>query len=229
MHGREGLNYLDFSGVLSRSDLLLKGMWLTAQLSLASMAIGLLIGIIAACLMLAGHRLLRVVVLAYVEAIRNTPFIVQVFLIYFGLPALGLRLDPVTAAIVAMSIYGGAYTSEIIRAGIQGISRGQIEAARSLGLSRYLTFRLVVLKPALASVFPSLAAQFILLLLSSSVVSAISVPELTGVGNDIQGVTLRNLEVYLIIAAIYVGLVAALRGGMLAIERSAFKYKFIGR
>ena len=223
------MNYLDFGGVLSRSDLLLRGMWLTAQLSLASMAIGLAIGIAAACLTLAGYRPLRFLVLGYVEAIRNTPFIVQVFLIYFGLPALGVRLDPISAAIAAMSIYGGAYTSEIIRAGIEGVSRGQVEAARALGLSPFLTFRHVILKPAVAAVFPSLAAQFILLLLSSSVVSAISVPELTGAANDIQGLTLRNMEVYLVVAAIYVGLVAALRGGMLVIERVLFSYKFIGR
>ncbi|MBS7707383.1 amino acid ABC transporter permease [Chelatococcus asaccharovorans] len=223
------MDYLDFSGVLARGDLLAKGLLLTAQISLASMVIGLVIGVLSACLTLSGNRLLRIVVLAYIEAIRNTPFIVQVFLIYFGLPALGLRLDPITAAITAMSVYGGAYISEIVRAGIEGINTGQIEAARALGLSGYRTFRHVVLKPALAAVFPSLSAQFILLLLSSSVVSAISVPELTGVGNDIQGMTLRNMEIYLVIAVIYVALVAVLRGLMLGIERWAFSYKFIGR
>lgn len=223
------MGYLDFSGVLARGDLLAKGLLLTAQISLASMVIGMVIGILSACLSLSGSRPLRLVILTYIEAIRNTPFIVQVFLIYFGLPALGFRLDPISAAITAMSIYGGAYISEIVRAGIEGINKGQIEAAKALGLSPYRTFRHVVLKPALATVFPSLSAQFILLLLSSSVVSAISVPELTGVGNDIQGMTLRNMEIYLIIAAIYVALVAVLRGLMLAIERFAFTYKFVGR
>jgi polar amino acid transport system permease protein len=220
---------LDFSGVIARSDLLVKGVWLTAQISLIAMVFALIIGVLAAVMTLAGNRVLRWPVLAYVEVIRNTPFIVQVFLIYFGLPALGLRLDPLSAAILAMSIYGGAYTSEIIRAGIQSIGKGQIEAGRALGMSPLTIFRYVVLKPALSSVFPSLVAQFILLLLSSSVVSAISVPELTGTGNDIQGLTLRNMEIYLVIAVIYVGLVVALKGGMTALERVLFPFKFLRR
>lgn len=223
------LQYLDFSGVLSRSDLLWKGVILTAQISLLSMLIGLAIGIVAASLSLSGNRLVRLLVLAYVEAIRNTPFIVQVFLIYFGLPALGLRLEPISAAVLAMSIYGGAYTSEIVRAGIQGIAKGQIESAKALGMSPYHIFRYIVLKPALSSVFPSLSAQFILLLLSSSVVSAISVPELTGIGNDIQGLTLRNMEIYLVIACIYIALVALLKGIMMLLERLLFPFKFLGR
>ena len=126
-----------------------------------------------------------------------------------------------------MTFYGGAYTSEIIRAGIQSIDRGQVEAGRSLGMSPLDIFRYIIIKPALAAVFPSLVSQFILLLLSSSVVSAISVPELTGIGNDIQGITLRNMEVYLVIAAMYVGLVALLKGGLTLLERKVFPFKFL--
>ncbi|MDO5898721.1 MULTISPECIES: amino acid ABC transporter permease [unclassified Agrobacterium] len=223
------MNYLDFSGVLSRSDLLIKGVLLTAQISLIAMSFALVIAIVAAVLTLSPNRLIRLPVLGYVEAIRNTPFIVQVFLIYFGLPALGLRLSPMAAAILAMSIYGGAYCSEIVRAGIQGIPKGQIEAGRALGMSPYLIFRHISMKPAIAAVFPSLVAQFILLLLSSSVVSAISVPELTGTGNDIQGLTMRNMEIYMVIAVIYVALVAALKGSMTILERVLFPFKFLGR
>lgn len=223
------MNYLDFSGVLSRSDLLIKGVLLTAQISLIAMSFALVIAIVAAVLTLSPNRLIRLPVLGYVEAIRNTPFIVQVFLIYFGLPALGLRLSPMAAAILAMSIYGGAYCSEIVRAGIQGIPKGQIEAGRALGMSPYLIFRHISMKPAIAAVFSSLVAQFILLLLSSSVVSAISVPELTGTGNDIQGLTMRNMEIYMVIAVIYVALVAALKGSMTILERVLFPFKFLGR
>lgn len=223
------MNYLDFTGVLSRSDILLQGVLLTAQISAVSMVFALIIAVLAAVLASAENRLVRLPVLAYVEVIRNTPFIVQVFLIYFGLPALGLRLSPMTAAILAMSIYGGAYCSEIIRAGLEGIPKGQIEAGRALGMSPFVIFRHVALKPALASVFPSLVAQFILLLLSSSVVSAISVPELTGTGNDIQGLTMRNMEIYIVIAAIYVALVALLKGTMTVLERLLFPFRFLGR
>lgn len=223
------MGYLDFTGVLSRSDLLLKGMVLTAQISVVSMLFALMIAVVVASVSLSGSRVFRLPAFTYVEAIRNTPFIVQVFLIYFGLPSFGIRLDPVVAAILAMSIYGGAYCSEVIRAGIQSIARGQIEAGRALGLSPLAIFQYVIFKPALAAVFPSLAAQFILLLLSSSVVSAISVPELTGIGNDIQGITLRNMEIYLVIAVIYVTLVALLKGSMTVLERVLFPFKFLGR
>ena len=223
------MGYLDFTGVLSRSDLLLKGVMMTAQISVISMVFALVLAILAAVLSMNSSWFVRLPALAYVEAIRNTPFIVQVFLIYFGLPSLGVKLDPVVAAVLAMSIYGGAYCSEVIRAGIQNISKGQIEAGRALGMSPFTIFRYVIFRPALASVFPSLAAQFILLLLSSSVVSAISVPELTGTGNDIQGITLRNMEIYLVIAAIYVSLVAVLKGSMTLLERVLFPFKFLGR
>nr|WP_246739550.1 amino acid ABC transporter permease [Martelella sp. HB161492] len=208
---------------------MIRGAELTIVISLAAMFFALLIGLCCASMLLSAFKPLRIFVLCYVEAIRNTPFIVQVFLIYFGLPSLGIKLTPLAAAILAMSIYGGAYTSEIIRSGIQSVAKGQIEAGRSLGMSPLQIFRYVILKPAFSAIFPSLAAQFILLLLSSSVVSAISVPELTGIGNDIQGMTLRNMEIYLIIAAIYVGLVAILKLGCVVFERSVFRFKYLGR
>lgn len=223
------MTYLDFSGVLARTDLLIRGAELTIAISLTAMIFALVIGLCCASMLLSPLKPLRIIVLGYVEVIRNTPFIVQVFLVYFGLPSLGIRLTPLTAAILAMSIYGGAYTSEIIRSGIQSIAKGQIEAGRSLGMSPLQIFRYIVLKPAFSAVFPSLASQFVLLLLSSSVVSAISVPELTGVGNDIQGMTLRNMEIYLVIAVIYVGIVAVLKLGCLAFERIVFRFKYLGR
>ncbi len=223
------MTYLDFSGVLSRTDLLIRGAELTIAISLTAMIFALVIGLCCASMLLSPLKPLRFIVLGYVEVIRNTPFIVQVFLVYFGLPSLGIRLTPLTAAILAMSIYGGAYTSEIIRSGIQSIAKGQIEAGRSLGMSPLQIFRYIVLKPAFSAIFPSLASQFVLLLLSSSVVSAISVPELTGVGNDIQGITLRNMEIYLVIAVIYVGIVAVLKLGCLAFERIVFRFKYLGR
>lgn len=217
---------LEFSGVFSRFDLLLGGVMLTAQISVVAMVFSLVIGVIAAIFTMSGNRVLRLASLSYVEVIRNTPFIVQVFLIYFGLPAIGLFFSPITAAIIAMSAYGGAYTSEIIRAGIESVPRGQIEAGEALGMSWLTIFRYVVFKPALSAVFPSLGAQFILLVLSSSVVSAIAVPELTGIGNDIQGYTLRNMEIYLVIAGVYVALVGTLKITMAILERLLFPFKF---
>ena len=174
-------------------------------------------------------RLARSVAFSYVELIRNTPFLVQVYVVYFGFPSVGLRLNAITAAIIALSLYAGAYVTEIVRAGIQSIDKGQIEAARALGLSPALTFRHVVLIPALASVYPALTSQFILIMLASSVVSTISVPELTGAANDIQGLTFRSLEAFLVVAGIYLVLTAAFKGAFSAIGRSAFTFKLAGR
>jgi len=221
--------YLDFSGTLARWDVFVHAGIFTIVLSAIAMLLGLVIGICGAGAKLSSQPIARLIAGAYVELIRNTPFLVQIYIIYFGLPSIGVRLDPIVAAILSLSLYAGAYVTEIARAGIETISRGQIEAARALGLSPYLTFRHVVLKPALAAVYPALTSQFILIMLASSIVSTISVPELTGAANDIQGLTFRSLEAFLLVAAIYLALTAAFKGLFTALERMAFTFKFAGR
>jgi polar amino acid transport system permease protein len=219
------MNYFDFSGTLSRLDLLLSGAAVTVIISAVSMLLAMALAI--ACAILSRvDRFARAAILIYVEVIRNTPFIVQVFTIYFGWPSIGIRLDATSSAVIAMTIYGGAYLTEIIRAGIEGIPKGQVEAARALGMNGFTIFRKVILKPALASVYPSLCGQFILLLLSSSILSAISVAELTAAGNDIHSVTFRNFEAFLIVGAIYVILTTLFRTALFALERIFFPFKF---
>src|SRR5271169_5246309 len=138
------------------------------------MVLGLLVGVAGAQAKASRSRLLRGVTQGYIEAIRNTPFLVQLLLIYLGLPSLGLRLTPDQAALLAMVVNLGAYATEIVRAGIEAVPRSQIEAGRALGLKPWQIFRFVVLMPALRTVFPALASQFILVMLASSVVSVIS-------------------------------------------------------
>ena len=144
---------------------------------------------------------------AYVELIRNTPLLIQLYFVYFSLPLFGLKLSSNTAAIVALSIHLGAYATEILRAGIESIPQGQIEAAKSLGLSRYRIIRHVVLAPAVRAVYPSLSAQFILQLMGTSIVGAIAAEELTAIANNLVMQTFRSFEVYIIIAVIYFALV----------------------
>ncbi len=120
----------------------------------------------------------------------------QIFFIYFALPLAGVRLDPTPTAIIALGINGGAYAIEIIRGGVQSISRGQIEAGLALGLHKALVFRLIVLKPALRAVYPSLTSQFILLTLTTSIASAISAYELTSVAQRIESDSFRSFEVF---------------------------------
>ncbi len=159
---------------------------------------------------------------AYVELVRNTPFLVQVFFIFFGLPALGVRLETDVCAVIALTLNGSAYAIEIVRAGIESIGHGQIEAGRALGLHPLQNFRLVVLPQALRAVLPPLGSQFILLLLNSSIVSVISADELTAAAQDIQGRTFRSFEAYIVAASIYLVLSTAFSALFAGISRLAF-------
>lgn len=145
-------------------------------------------------------------VATYVEVIRNTPLLVQVFLVFFGLASIGIRLGAEVAAVIALVLNIGAYTTEIMRAGINSIHPGQIEAAQCLGMSRLHVYWHVVLLPAVERVYPSLTSQFILLMLASSITSQISTEELTATANIIQSETFRSFEVYLVVAVAYLAL-----------------------
>ncbi|WP_332118406.1 amino acid ABC transporter permease [Azorhizobium caulinodans] len=191
------MNYvLDFTPVIEGLPDLLAGCLGTFVLALGGMALAIVIGIGGVLLRDSRHALVRFLVKAFVEVIRNTPFLVQIFFIYFALPLAGVRLDPTPTAIIALGINGGAYAIEIIRGGVQSISRGQIEAGLALGLHKALVFRLIVLKPALRAVYPSLTSQFILLTLTTSIASAISAYELTSVAQRIESDSFRSFEVF---------------------------------
>jgi polar amino acid transport system permease protein len=219
----------DFSGTFARWPDLAWGGATTIWLSIAAMALGLLLGTLGAAARISRHRTLRLIPTVYVETIRNTPLLVQIYIIYFGLPAVGIRFSPPVAAVLALGIYTGAYATEILRSGIQSIPRGQLEAARALGLSRWRTLRNVEAAQALAAVYPALMSQFVLLMLATSLVSAISVTDLTATANDIQGLTFRSFEAYLVVAAIYLALTFTLRSGLTMLERVVCPFKFVGR
>ena len=198
------MNYtFQFDQVLAAWPQLLQGTWVTIQLSFLAMVIGLAVAIVCAWGKTSGPAPLRFVINAYIELIRNTPFLVQLFFFFFALPAIGLRWSPQTAALVAMVVNLGAYATEIIRAGIESIPKGQIEAGLALDLKRWEIFRFVILKPALKTIYPALTSQFILLMLSSAVVSVISADDLTSVAANIQSETFRSFEVYIVVAVIY--------------------------
>jgi len=190
---------------------LAEGAWLTIRLSALAMMIGLIVATVCAYAKAAGPSPIRWAIAAYIELIRNTPFLVQIFIIYFSLPTLGISVDANEAALAAMVVNFGAYGTEILRAGIESIGHGQIEAAKALGLTRLQTFRYVVLFPALKTVFPALASQFILLMLASSVVSAISAVELTAVTNSLQSTTFRPFEFYFVATGLYLAMALGFR------------------
>jgi polar amino acid transport system permease protein len=200
-----------FRDVFAAWEFLLDGLVLTLELSVFTMVMGLAIGLAGAAARVYGPAWLKGVVAVYVEAIRNTPLIVQLFLIFFGLPSAGLKFDADTAAFVALSINLGAYSIEIIRAGLEAIPRSQIEAGQSLGLSGLQIFRYVVIFPALRLMFPALASQFVLLMLATSVVSQISATDLFHAASIVQSRTFRDFEVYIVVAAAYLALALLFR------------------
>jgi len=198
------VNYtFQFGAVFAAWPLLVRGTWITIQLSAEAMLLGLLVAIACAWGKTAGPRPLRWVINVYIELIRNTPFLVQLFFFYFALPAIGLRWSAHTAALAAMVVNLGAYATEIIRAGIESIPKGQIEAGLALNMKAADIFRFVILKPALRAIYPALTSQFILLMLASSVVSAISADDLTSVAANLQSQTFRSFEIYIVVAIIY--------------------------
>ena len=219
------MNYtFQFQDVFAAWPLLLRGTWTTIQLSLTATVLGLLVAVFGAWAKTSGPKPLRWVVNAYIELIRNTPFLVQLFFFFFALPALGLRWSAHSAALVAMVVNLGAYATEIIRAGIESIPRGQVEAGLALNLKRHQVFRHIILKPALKAIYPALTSQFILLMLSSAVVSAISADDLTSVAANLQSQTFRSFEIYIVVAAIYLALALAFSFLFRVVYRMALHY-----
>ena len=201
----------DFLPVLANADLLLQGALVTLSLTAVGTLLGVGLGIIGAVMRAWRIKPFNQLFGLYVELIRNTPFIVQLFFIFFGLPALGVRMNEWEAAVLAMVINLGAYSTEIIRAGIQAIPGGQLEAAAALAMNRIEIFRHVVLRPALAKVWPALSSQIIIVMLGSAVCSQISTEELSFAANFIQSRNFRAFETYLVTTLLYLAMAILIR------------------
>jgi polar amino acid transport system permease protein len=202
---------LDFSALLPYWDVLLKGLAYTVVLTIAATLAGVAIAILGAWARTYGPKWLALVVGVYVEIIRNTPFIVQLFFIFFGLPAAGVKLTEGTAAFLAMTINLGAYATEILRSGVEATPKGHVEAGLSLAMTRNEVFRHVVLAPAFQKIWPALSSQIIIVMLGSAVVSQISAEDLTYAANFIQSRNFRAFEVYFLVTAVYLVLAIAVR------------------
>lgn len=204
---------LDFGAILERWPSFVSGAIMTLELAVIATVLGTAIGVLGAIARRSGHPVATRVAAFYVESIRNTPLLVQIFLVYFGLASLGVKFPAFTVAAAALTINVGAYTTEIIRAGFDAIPKAQIEAAEGLALSRTQIYWHVVMLPAIEKVYPALTSQFVLLMLASSVTSQISAEELTAVANYIQSDTYRAFETYILVAIAYVALSLVMRAG----------------
>lgn len=194
----------DFSLIWNSLPLLLAGAGVTIEITAIAVGLGFVFGLITSVCRLSGVKILQVIAVCYVNIIRGTPMLVQIFLIYFALPmVIGERINPFVAAVAACSINSGAYVSEIFRAGIQSVDKGQMEAGRSLGLSWMQTMRYVILPQAFKHVIPPLGNEFISMTKETSLVSVIGFEELTRRGQLIIAKTYGSFEIWLTVAAIY--------------------------
>jgi len=212
----------DFGALLPYWQDFLSGALTTIEITLFSVIIGMGIGIACAIARRSNSAILHGIVGVYIETVRNTPFIVQIFFIFFGLSSIGFRLPIIAASVFAMVINVGAYTAEIVRAGMDSIHPSQIEAAEALGLSKFQIYRDIILLPAIERVYPSLSSQFILMMLSTSICSQISAEELTGVANNIQSNTFRSLETYFVVALLYIAITYLMRTAFFGLGLIAF-------
>ncbi|MFY3195322.1 amino acid ABC transporter permease [Achromobacter xylosoxidans] len=201
----------DFASVFDYTPVLIKGIGVTVELIAFGAVAGVALGIACAWARTQGPRWLRAPVTAYVEVVRNTPFLIQLFFVFFGLPSLGVQFSEMQAACLAMALNLGAYSAEIIRAGIDATPKGQYEAGASLAMTRLQVFRHVVLKPALARIWPALSSQIVIVMLGSAVCSQIAAEDLTFAANFIQSRNFRAFEVYFVTTGIYLVLAVLLR------------------
>jgi len=200
----------DWSAVVRGLPYLLEGAGLTVLISSVAMVLALILGLALAAISQAPGRLGRRVVAAYVEVFRNTPLLIQIFIVYFGLPQLGLKLSPFLSGLSALVLYAAAYNTEIFRAGLEAVPHGQFEAARSAGLSEPQMLRYIILPQAVRISFPALGNNLVSLVKNSSLVSTIGMVELMFVANDISFNNFRTLEIYGAAAVMYVVIVLAL-------------------
>ncbi|MBW4694466.1 MAG: amino acid ABC transporter permease [Lyngbya sp. HA4199-MV5] len=213
-----------FSIVWDNLALLFAGALTTFRISLLAIAVGLVIGIIGAICRTSGNKILDAIALAYVEIIRNTPYLIQLFFIFFGLPNLGIKLTAEQAAILSLAVNFGAYSTEIVRAGVESIAKGQVEAGMALGFKPLSIFRHIILLPALANIYPALIGQVILAVLFTSVVSQIATEDLTFVGDFLNARSFRSFEIYFAISLIYLAIVWIIKGISYFIERRFFEF-----
>lgn len=194
---------LNYAAMIPYIPIFLKGAWVTIQLSVLSLSLGLLLGIIGGLSRVSNNIVLQRLSFLYIWVFRGTPLLVQLFILYFGLPQIGIRLEPMEAAVLGVGLNTGAYATEIVRSGIRAVDKGQEEAALAMGMSRALVMYRVVGPQAVKIIIPPMVNQFIMTIKNSSMVSLLTITELFRTGETVIVSTFRSFEVYTIIALLY--------------------------
>lgn len=214
------MNNLDFTIMGRFAPMLMDGVVMTILLTLASVVIGVCLGLITALMKMSRIKVFRIIGTTYVELVRGTPIMVQLFIIFYGLPQLlQFTIPEFAAAVISLGFNSGAYVAEIIRAGIQAVDRGQTEAAFSLGMPNAMTMRYIIIPQAVKNILPALVNEFITLIKESSVVSVIGMSELMRKANAISSVTYKPFEPLITVALIYFLMTFSLSKFMGVVER----------
>ncbi|EGW41611.1 amino acid ABC transporter permease [Desulfosporosinus sp. OT] len=208
---------LDFSKIIKYLPYLLQGAGLTIELAILGIALGIFIGLVAALLKIS-HTPLRFIAHFYIWLVRGTPLLVQLFLIYFGLPQLGITLDAFPSSVLGLGINSGAYLAEVFRGGIEAIPVGQTEASLSLGMGKFLSMRRIIFPQALRISLPALGNQFIITLKDSSLCSVITMSELLQTSQRFASVTFASMEFYTAAAAFYLLMTTVLSAVLSSLE-----------
>lgn len=210
---------MDFSFLSKYYMFFLIGTKNTVLLSVCSVFIGVILGLFISLMKLSKNKVLNIVSSVYIEILRGTPILVQLFIVYYGLPTLGIELPTFAAGIIALSINSSAYVAEIVRAGIQAVDKGQMEAARSLGMSNNMAMRYIIIPQGLKNILPALGNEFIVLIKESSIVMMVGIPDVMYNTNIVRGNTFQPFEPLIVAAIIYFILTFTLSKFMNKIER----------
>jgi glutamine transport system permease protein len=197
----------------------LAGAWVTIWISALALILAILIGLVIALARLSRIRPVRVLARVYVDLIRGTPALIQIFFVFFGLPQIGIRIDAIPAGVIALGINSGAYMGEIFRAGIQSVDVGQAEAGRSLGMSHAKMMRRIILPQAARRVIPPATGEATSLIKGTSLLSVIAITELTRVGQQVVGLTFRPIEAFLVVGLIYLVINTVVSQSSVMLER----------
>jgi polar amino acid transport system permease protein len=211
--------------VIESLPLLLRGALVTIQVSTLGLLLAAVIAVPVAFARLSRSRILRAAAFLYLDFVRGTPLLLQLFAIFYLPPLLGLDLSPFVSGVVALGLNGGAYSAEILRGGIEALPRGQTESGRALGMTALQSVRRIVLPQVVANVLPALANESAALIKASSLVSALALVELTRVGYQVVSRVLRPTEVYMTVGALYLLINAVVSSGAALVHRRLVAYR----
>jgi len=210
---------IDWNFVMTNLPLYEKAAWLTLKLAFVGILISLVIGLLCSIILYFKVKVIDVVVQAYIELSRNTPLLVQIFFLYFGLPKLGLKMSESTCAIIGLAFLGGSYMAEAFRSGIEAVSKTQIESGISIGLSKIQVVRYVIIPQAFSVSMPSLSANCIFLLKETSILGAISIIDVTNLTKDLIGMYYRTFESLALLVIVYLIMILPLSFVLSWLER----------